>query len=177
PNILSGYNYDLPVLTSAEAYVPEPNDIFTCAIGEPGIKKTICEHILRLKGKFTNIVHPTVVVGENVKLGQGVILCPYVVISSDVTIGDFVTINMHSVLGHDVKVGSHCQVNVNVSINGSAELRESVNVGSGAVILPDIVLENNAVIGAGSVVVRNVDPFQTVFGNPAKSLFPNTLKQ
>jgi len=176
PNILNGYNYDSPVLASTEEYIPEPNDVFTCAIGEPRVKKTLCEHILRQHGRFVNIIHPTVVLGENVTLGKGVILCPYVVISSDVSIGDFVTINMHSVIGHDVNIDNNCQINVNVSVNGSVDMKEGVTLGSGSIIVPNITIESNAVVGAGSVVVRNVKSHQTVFGNPAKCLFPDSTQ-
>jgi sugar O-acyltransferase (sialic acid O-acetyltransferase NeuD family) len=172
-DILNDYNYAPPVLASSEDYIPELNDVFACAIGDPNIKKSLCDYIRNRDGKFINIIHPTVIMAENVKLGQGVVLCPYVVVSCDVVIGDFVTINMHSVLGHDVKIANHCQINVNVSINGNVELKEAVSVGSNAVILPDVVIENNAAIGAGSVVVRDVKPHQTVFGNPAKILSPD----
>lgn len=41
-------------------------------------------------------------------------------------------------------------------------------VGGAAIILPGIRIGDGAVIGAGSVVTRDVEPGQTVVGNPAR---------
>lgn len=167
-DILNGFHYDVPILAAPEDYVPESEDLFVCAIGEPAVAKRYCELILSRGGKFSNIIHPTVVFGENVKLGTGVILCPNVVVSCDATIGSFVGINLHTSVGHDVVIGDFCQVNPNASIGGRAVLKEGVTVGSNAVVLPNAVVEEFAVIGPGSVVLRKVHAYQTVFGMPAK---------
>jgi acetyltransferase-like isoleucine patch superfamily enzyme len=108
--------------------------------------------------------------GENVRLGAGVILCPYVVVSSDVSIGDFVTINMHSFLAHDVVVGNYCQIHGHVSVNGGVHIKEGVQLGSNSALLPDSTIDEYAIVGAGSVVLRHVGANQTVYGNPAKTL-------
>ena len=168
PEILNGLKYDVPIISSAEDYSPQSDDLFVCAIAEPNIKKTLCEIIKRRGGLFCNIVHPTVVMGENVKLGVGVILCPYAVISCDAEIGDFVSINLHTAVGHDVKIGDCCQINPHTSLGGGAILKAGVTIGSNVCILPDAVVEEGSVVGAGSVVLRRVPPHHTVFGVPAK---------
>jgi sugar O-acyltransferase (sialic acid O-acetyltransferase NeuD family) len=171
-DILKDFRSYPPIISAPEEYEPEKDDLFTCAIGYPKDKKKFCEIILKKGGKFTNVIHPTVVMGENVKIGTGVILCPYVVIASDIRLGDFATINFLSSLGHDVEIREYCQVNANVSLNGSVRLKEGVSVGSNSVLIPGVVAEEFSVIGAGSVVLGKVDAYQTVFGSPARPFIP-----
>jgi sugar O-acyltransferase (sialic acid O-acetyltransferase NeuD family) len=168
--ILDNYCYNVPILGSPEDYQPTPDDVFVCAIGEPRAKKIYSEMLLGRGAQFANLIHPTVIMGENVKMGCGVILCPYVVITCDVVIGDFVTVNVHSLLAHDVVIGNYCQIHPHVSVSGGVTLKDGVMVGSNAVILPDCVVEEFALVGAGSLVLRRVAAGQTVFGNPASPL-------
>ena len=43
-------------------------------------------------------------------------------------------------------------------------------VGMGAMILPGVQIGDGVVIGAGSVVVRDVEDYAVVVGNPAKTI-------
>jgi sugar O-acyltransferase (sialic acid O-acetyltransferase NeuD family) len=168
PEILNGRKYDVPIISSTENYSPQSDDLFVCSIAEPNLKKTLCEIIQGRGGEFCNIVHFTVVMGENVRLGTGIILCPYSVISCDAAIGNFVSINLHTAVGHDVTIGDYCQINPHTTIGGGAVVKNGVTIGSNACILPDAVVEEGSVVGAGSVVLRRAPPHQTVFGVPAK---------
>jgi len=168
--ILAGYNYDAPVLDAPENYTPRADDVFVCAVGSPQTKKQYCQMLTTRGAQFVNVIHPTVVIGENVKMGVGIILCPQVVVTCDVTIGNFVTVNMHSFLAHDVRVGDYCQIHGTVSVNGNVTLKEGVLLGSNSAVLPDATVEDYAIVGAGSVVFRFVGAGQTVFGNPARPL-------
>lgn len=60
-----------------------------------------------------------------------------------------------------------------MSVNGRIRLEDDVYIGSGATILPGkpdryITIGRGAVIGAGSVVTKDVEPYTTVVGIPAK---------
>ncbi len=167
-DILNNYNYEVPILSAPEDYEPGPDDLFVCSIGYPKEKKEYCDLIMKRGGNFTNIIHPTAVMAENVKIGIGVILCPYVVVSADTVIGNFVSVNLFVSVGHDVTIGDYCQINPNASLGGYAVIGESVDIGSNAAVLPEAVVEESATVGAGSVVLRKVNANQTVFGVPAK---------
>ena len=43
-------------------------------------------------------------------------------------------------------------------------------IGMGAMILPGVQVGDGAVIGAGAVVVRDVEAYAVVVGNPAKTV-------
>lgn len=59
---------------------------------------------------------------------------------------------------------------------GLIELEKNVFVGAKALILPGISIGEYAVIGAGSVVVKDVEPWTVVGGNPAKFIKKRIIK-
>jgi sugar O-acyltransferase (sialic acid O-acetyltransferase NeuD family) len=170
-DILNNFKSYPPIISSPDRYEPEPYDIFISALGNPVDQKKYSGIILDRGGTFTNIVHPSVVMGENVKVGQGVILCPHVVVSSDVTIGNFVCINFFASAGHDVTIGDYSVISPRASLSGKVTLEESTFIGTGAVILPNVKVAERSIVGAGSVVLSNVQPDCTVLGNPARVIY------
>jgi len=169
-DILNGYTYDVGILSSVEDYQPEEEDLFTCALGDPKSKQKYVEMVLQKGGKFTSIIHPTTVIGENVKIGQGVLICPYVILCSDCQIGNFVSINGRSGIGHDAQIGDWTVIQSVCDITGFVKIGASVTINSHGVILPRVQVGEGATIGAGSVAVANVKPGATVFGVPALPL-------
>ena len=168
PAALAGFAKDVPVLAGMDEYEPQPADRFVCAMGRVDHKRRCIERVLARGGMFSQMLHPTAVVGENVALGTGVILCPHVAVGSDARLGDFVSVNLHSTIAHDAVVGRWTQLHCHVDVTGGVVVGEGVTVGSHATILPGIQVGDGAVIGAGAVVMRDVPPNTTVFGNPAR---------
>ena len=53
---------------------------------------------------------------------------------------------------------------------------DNIWIASGAMILPGVTIGEGAVVTAGSVVVKDVEPWTVVGGNPAKMIKKRELK-
>ena len=161
------FDLGAPILNTCEEYLPEEGDLFLCALGEPVQKKKYSTMIEEKGGLFANLIHPTAIVGERIKLGHGIILAPFSALTSDLTIGNHVTISSFSGAGHDVKIGDYTQISSHCALNGHVQVGEGVFMGAHSCVCPKVTIGSWAYIGAGSVVLRRVHELTKVFGNPA----------
>lgn len=167
---LAGLSYPVGVVSGISDYIPLPEDVLVCALGDPEGKKKICQNLLERGCCFMNLIHPSALVGHNVKLGIGIVMCPGSAFTCDVEVGDFVTVNCGSGSGHDSRIGSFSTISACCAIGGGVKLGDLVMVGAHATLLPRITVGAGAIIGTGAVVIANVKPGETVYGNPARTL-------
>lgn len=146
------------------------NAVLVMAIAKPSLKKQLYSFYSSKGYKFKTFVHPTAVVGSNVSIGEGSIICPQVTITTDVSIGVLATINAHSSIGHDAKLGDYCTLSGHCDVTGHVSLADEVYFGSHALAIPSVKIGAGAIIGAGSVVISKVKPGATMFGNPARKI-------
>lgn len=126
-------------------------------------------------------VHPTAVIGEGARLGDGVAIAPYAVIEAGAEIGAGTAIGPGSVIGRNVQVGSGCRIAANVTlthciIGDRVTLHPGVRIGqdgfgfapdpAGHVKVPQlgrVLVGNDCEIGANSTIDRGAGP-DTVVG-------------
>lgn len=169
PDSLKGMNSSAPIIGRMAEYQPTEEDLFVCAIGTPALRRAVHQYISERGGEFTNVVHPTVILGENVSLGKGVILCPHVVITVNVSVGDGVALNLQTIVGHDAIIGDWCQISPHCDILGHAVLEDEVFMGSHAAVLPGVRIGSKAVLGSGAIANRDIPSDVTAVGMPARS--------
>lgn len=167
---LDGYSYDVNIVSTISDYQPKPNEYLVLAIGNPKTRSSLAALLENRGAGFETLIHRTAVVGENVKLGRGCVLCPNSVITADSVIGAFAIINCNSTVGHDTRIGDFTTISGHADITGYARVGKGVIIGSHACILPGVSVADGAIVGAGSVVIKNVKEGTTVFGNPARSI-------
>ncbi|TNE49457.1 MAG: acetyltransferase [Deltaproteobacteria bacterium] len=167
---LTDFSLPVGVVGDPGSFVPSPNDVLVCAVGDPTVKLKLCDDLEERGARFVSLVHPTVVMGMNCTVGEGSILCPNVVLTTNVSVGKHVLVNVSATLGHDVTVGEGCTINSHCDITGHAVLERGVFLGSRASILPKARVGEFAKVGAGSVVLKKVVPHTTVFGIPARKI-------
>jgi UDP-3-O-[3-hydroxymyristoyl] glucosamine N-acyltransferase len=76
-------------------------------------------------------VHPTAVLGRDVRLGEGVTIEPYAVLGDRVSIGAGTRIGAHCVLGEDTSVGSACAIHPHVVTYGGTVIGDGVILHAG----------------------------------------------
>jgi len=99
-----------------------------------------------------------VVIGDNVTVKAGVYLWDGLRVEDDVFIGPNATFVNDKYPRSKVYPESFSKT----------VLRKGASVGANATILCGVEIGEGAMIGAGSVVTKNVAPFTTVVGNPAR---------
>jgi sugar O-acyltransferase (sialic acid O-acetyltransferase NeuD family) len=159
-----------PILGSVEAYMPQSDDVFTCALGDVAGKEKYVKIILEKNGKFVNLIHPTAIVRNIEQIGEGCIIQAFANVSAEVRIGSFVSIQAHTIVGHDAVIGDWCHLSPFVFLGGNAVLEERVTAFPRATVMPGVGIRQGARIGIGSVVMKHVEPGITVFGNPARPI-------
>ncbi|MFQ5680733.1 MAG: UDP-3-O-(3-hydroxymyristoyl)glucosamine N-acyltransferase [Candidatus Omnitrophota bacterium] len=118
-------------------------------------------------------IHPTAILGKNLKLGKDISIGPYVVIEDEVEVGDGAIIYAGCYVGHHSSIGNNTLIYPNVSIRERITIGNRVIIHSGTVIGSDgfgfaivrgihkkipqigtVVIEDNVEIGANVTIDR-----------------------
>ena len=170
PKVLNNYNVEIKVIGSINNYEVKKNDRFIIGIGNVEIKKQIVKKLEVKNLQFLTLIHPTAIVANTAKIGQGVIICPFCLVSDNVELDDFVMMNIYSSCGHDAKVGRYCILSPYATINGFGILEDEVFLGTHTTVIPYKKVGYKSKISANSVVMRDVPPKRMVFGVPGKAV-------
>ena len=113
-------------------------------------------------------------IAYDVRIGNGVKINSFVYVCTGVTIEDQVMISAGAVFTNDRFPRAFDSDGYSVMTSGPTEdtlkttVRRGVTIGAGCTIGPGIELGEYCMVGMGSVLTRSVNPYQLVYGNPAK---------
>jgi sugar O-acyltransferase (sialic acid O-acetyltransferase NeuD family) len=124
--------------------------------------------------RFATVIHPWARVSPLARVGRNVLIMAGVVITSNAVIGDNVCILPNTVVHHDVVIGDWTLVGSNVAIAGSVTIGRNCYIGSGTRIRNGLHIGDRALAGLGSNIIRDVAAGDSVVGNPARPLRPNS---
>lgn len=105
-------------------------------------------------------------IGRDVYIGEGVhidVLHPELV-----TIDDNVSIGMRTMIFAHQSHWSPFLETIYPRKLSPVYIRKGSWIAPGCIILPGVTIGENSVVGSGSIVLRNVEPYTIVAGNPAK---------
>lgn len=170
PKILDNYDMDVGIIGNLNSYEIKNKDRFLFAIGDIDTKKHIVVNLKKKGAQFLTLVHPTAIVVNTVKIGEGVIICPYCLVSDNVLLDDFVMMNTYASCGHDVKVGKYSILSPYAALNGFVTLEDEVFLGTHSAVISYKKVGYKSKISANSVVMRDVATNKIVFGVPGKAI-------
>lgn len=116
-----------------------------------------------------SFIHPYSIVPFDFTLNDGIQIMAGSTISVNVSIGNWTIINHNVNVDHDCTIGMGVHIAPGATLAGEVTVGDYAFIGAGATILPRINIGNNSIVGAGAVVTKDVPPFTTVIGVPARS--------
>jgi sugar O-acyltransferase (sialic acid O-acetyltransferase NeuD family) len=125
--------------------------------------------------RFFEVRAQNVVELDDVRIGEGAVLCPFVTLTSNIRIGVHFHANLYSYVEHDCTIGDYVTFAPGVHCNGNVVIEDHAYIGSGAILRNDrpgqpLVIGRGAIVGMGAVVTRSVPADCVVAGNPARPL-------
>ncbi|WP_270505038.1 acetyltransferase [Eubacterium limosum] len=159
--------HQIPVLGKIEDIQKYKNDFcFIIGIGDNQIRKEIAESNPALN--YYTAIHPTAVIGEGVRIGNGTAVMAGVVINVDADIGEHCIINTAAVIEHDCIIGDYTHVSPQACLCGNVHVGEECHIGAGVTVINNLSICLKCTIGIGAVVVSNIEKQGIYIGNPAK---------
>jgi sugar O-acyltransferase (sialic acid O-acetyltransferase NeuD family) len=156
-----------PVLGNLE-WLSQQNIAVVCAIGNPLIKRKIMQRLESSQNTYPVLIHPSVIMSDDVRIGEGSILCAGNILTVNIDLGKHVILNLLCTIGHDAVIKDYCSLMPGIRVSGNTVLEEAVHVGTGTSIIQGITIGRNAVIGMGSVVIKDIPYNSTAVGVPAR---------
>ena len=146
------------------------HDAVVVAIGDNAARTRVFADLAAAGECFAIAEHPRSVVAEDVVIGRGSMLCAGTVVNTGTVIGENTIINTGATVDHHSCIGDHVHIAPGVHMGGEVRVQDGAFIGIGAVVLPRVTIGAGSVVGAGAVVIRDVPPFVTVVGAPARAL-------
>ena len=102
-------------------------------------------------------------VGENTFIMEDNTIMPFC------KIGNNVLVWVNSILAHHMIIEDHVTITSHCAIGGNVRIKEQAFIGLNASLRNNIIIGKGAIIGTAANVVKDVDDFTVMLGNPAKA--------
>lgn len=119
--------------------------------------------------KFANVIHPSVIISDEVKLNNGVQLMAGAIIQHGVEIGFCSIINSGAIIDHDCKISEFCHIAPGATLSGNVTIGSQSHIGTGVTIIEKKRIGENCIIGAGSIIYKDI-PSNTKYIQPKKNI-------
>lgn len=141
-------------------------DIFL-GLGNNATREKFQEKLEAEGASIPALIHPTVVVGEQVELASGTAVMAGVVINCCTRIGKGCIINTGATIDHDNVIEDYVHISPGAHLAGTVKVGQGSWLGIGSVISNNVSITSGCKVGAGAVVVKDIKEAGTYVGVPA----------
>lgn len=120
--------------------------------------------------KFFTWVHPTALIMQDVKIGEGSFIGAYSILTTNIKIGSHAILNRGNQIGHDCKIGNYFSMMPGSIVSGNVKIYDCVYMGCNSSIKEKLSIHSMSTIGMGAAVVTNINDTGTYVGVPAKKI-------
>jgi sugar O-acyltransferase (sialic acid O-acetyltransferase NeuD family) len=139
------------------------------AIGDP-IKRFNITQKLPKETKYFTFIHPTTIIGDNVKIGDGSFIGAYSILTTNIKLGKHSLLNRSCHIGHDCVVGDFLSMMPGSILSGDVIIKDQVYIGTNSSVREKIYICDNVTIGLNSGVVKDINESGTYVGSPLKKI-------
>jgi len=118
--------------------------------------------------KFFNAIHPSCIIGEHVKFGEGIVAMAGVIFNPRSTVGDHTFFATGAQVEHDCIIGDYASISAGSITGGYVELGDFAAITLGVTVFDRTKIGKNSVVGAGCLVVKDLPDNVLAYGSPAK---------
>ncbi len=118
--------------------------------------------------KFVNAIHPSTIIGMNVKFGVGIVVMAGCIFNPSSTVGNFCFFATGAQFEHDCTIGDFGSISAGSITGGKVTIGKYSAITLGVTIMDRLNIGENTVVGAGALVTKDLPNNVLAYGIPAK---------
>ena len=149
----------------------DPNEYeILIAIGDSNVRAEMVSR-LPIETKYFTFIHESAqILGNDVEIGEGSIICAGVIITTNCKIGKHCQLNLLTTIAHDNVIGNIFTTAPGVKISGNCIIVDVVYFGTNSSVKQKIKICDNVTIGLNAGVVKDIEECGIFVGVPAKKI-------
>lgn len=162
------------ILGTVDGWQPKENEEFLMGVAEPAAKYILARKLKAKGAKFATLIHPSAIINEYSKIGEGCIVCPFSKIGANAIVGDFVTLDGY--IEHDNYIEDFVTLSTGTRLTGYVSVGSGTFFGAMCSVKPHTKIGGNCFITIGSTVVQDIPDNSYVKGTPEIKMTQNKRK-
>jgi sugar O-acyltransferase (sialic acid O-acetyltransferase NeuD family) len=138
-------------------------------IGSSKIREKVVQQLPN-DTRYETLIHPSAIVSEWVKIGEGGIICAGTIVTCQINIGKHAQLNLHTTIGHDCIIGDYFTTAPGTNISGICNIGNHVYFGTSSATRQGVNICSNTTIGMGAMVIKDIVESGVYVGMPAKKI-------
>jgi sugar O-acyltransferase (sialic acid O-acetyltransferase NeuD family) len=144
------------------------HDAIVVAIGDNNARRRVTEQMLAAGETLAIARHPSVIVGQEVTIGDGSMLSAGAILLPRASIGRGSLINTKASVDHDSILGDFVHVSAGATVGAICRIGDETMIGIGATVMSECSVGARCILGAGAVAVRDLPDDVVAVGVPAR---------